>query len=480
MQDKFKMNHLNAKFRWQDLCDEFFLVNVLESIHDAVVVAAVDGTIVYVNPAYERELNVGFHRIVGRKMQEVAPEALILKVLKDGQPIIDQPSRILGVGIDIIASCTPIYKNDVLIGATTVFKNVSEIKHMSEELERLHHFNDYLQEQLDLKRNFPREFNNIIGNNKVFRDMLSRAIKASQSDITVLLRGDTGTGKDLVAKAIHTSSRRKRRPFLGVNCAAIPENLLESELFGYEEGAFTGARKGGKPGKFELANGGTLFLDEIGDMNPVLQTKLLRILQEKEFERVGGTKRIQTDVRIITATHQSLESKIKENEFRADLFYRLNVFSIKIIPLSERRDDIPLLSAYFLKKFSEKEEKVVKLSSSVMKLFINYCWPGNVRELQNVIESAVVSCEHEYIEIEDLPDYLRSIETVSEPTIDAVLPALASPDDSMNLGVHVSSLERERIIQAIEKAGKNRTQAIQMLGISRSAFYKKLAKYGIN
>ena len=273
---------LKTVIKWRNLCDESFLVNVLESMHDAVIVINAEGDIVYGNRAYSREIGIQVEDLFGMNMADIAPDAVCLKVLRCGRAIIERPHRIPRVGIDIVVNSVPLYKEGALVGAVTIFRNVTEIKRLSEELERMRHFTDHLQEQL-----FPEEFKDIIGSNKSFRNMLHRAIKASRSDITVLIQGESGTGKDLLARAIHNAGRRKRRPFVAINCAAIPENLLESELFGFEDGAFTGARKGGKPGKFELASGGTLFLDEIGDMSIVLQVKLLRALQEKEIERVG-------------------------------------------------------------------------------------------------------------------------------------------------------------------------------------------------
>jgi PAS domain S-box-containing protein len=400
----------NKGIEWEYFNDETFLISVLESIHDALVVVDINGTIIYANPAYTRVLGVNTKKVIGRTIDNVAPEAIIRKVLNKGAPIIREPSRILSLGIDIVVNCTPIFKNGKLVGAVSVFKDVTEVKMLSEALERMKEINDYLQDQLYQQKSFPEEFKEIIGKNGSFREVLFRAAKAARSDVTVMIRGETGTGKELIAKAIHNAGKRRNGPFIKINFAAIPESLLESELFGYEEGAFTGAKKGGKMGKFELAKNGTLFLDEIGDMSMVLQAKLLRALQEKEIERVGGNKTIQTDVRIIAATNQDLEKKVKEKKFREDLFYRLNVFGICSLPLRERKDDIPLLIDYFLKKTLEKEKKKeLKISHSVYKLLCKYSWPGNIRELQNVVASAVVSCEGNYIQIKDLPEYLVTL-----------------------------------------------------------------------
>lgn len=455
--------------RWEELCDESFLVMVLESMYDALVVVDSKGLIVYVNPAYQRELNVDPKKVVGKRMQDVAPESIIFKVLKTGKPEIGVQSRILKLGIDVIVNSTPIFKNEKLTGVVSVFRNVTTIRNLSEQLEKMIDYKDYLQEQL-LKKVFPEEFKNIIGVNSKFRSMLTKATIAAKSDITVLVQGETGTGKELIAHAIHSSSKRNREPFIEINCAAIPENLLESELFGYEGGAFTGAKAKGKPGKFELADKGTLFLDEIGDMSFVLQSKLLRALQEKKIERIGGIRPIKVDVRIIAATNQNLEEMIKQDKFRKDLFYRLNVFSIETIPLRERKDDIPLLSFHFLNKFAEQENKKCKISEKVLNKFIEYNWPGNVRELMNIMEAAVVTCNRRYIEPRHLPEYFSAAVSMQ---------GKADRSKSYRLDDIVMRVEKENMINALKDANNNKSKAIKMLAISRSAFYEKLKKYQI-
>ncbi len=455
--------------RWEDLCDESFLVMVLDSMYDALVVTDSKGLIVYVNTAYTRELNVNPQKVVGKRMQDVAPESIVLKVLKTGKPEIGVQSRIIKLGIDVIVNSTPIFKSGKLTGVVSVFRNVTTIRNLSEQLEKMIDYKDYLQEQL-LKKVLPEEFKGIIGDNSKFRSMLRRAIIAAQSDITVLIQGETGTGKELIAHAIHNSSKRKREPFIELNCAAIPENLLESELFGYEGGAFTGAKVKGKPGKFELADKGTLFLDEIGDMSIMLQSKLLRALQEKKIERIGGIRPIRVDVRIIAATNQNLEEMIKQDKFRKDLFYRLNVFSIETVPLRERKDDIPPLSFYFLKRFAEQENKKCRLSESVLNKFVEYNWPGNVRELMNIMEAAVVTCNRRIIEPRHLPAYFSAAVSMQ---------GTKGRNKPYRMDDIVMKVEKESIINALKESNNNKSKAIKMLAISRSAFYGKLKKYQI-
>ena len=461
-----------SQIEWIDLCDESFLVMVLESMYDALVVVDSVGRIVYVNPAYTRELNVRPNKVVGKNIQDIAPESIILKVLETGQPEIGVQSRIIKLGIDVVVNSTPIFKDGKLSGVVSVFRDVTTVRKLSEQLEIMKDYQDYLQEQL-LKKVVPEEFKGIIGNNTKFRNMLNRAMTAARSDITVLIQGETGTGKELLAHAIHNASKRKKEPFIEINCAAIPENLLESELFGYEGGAFTGAKKTGKPGKFELADKGTLFLDEIGDMSVMLQSKLLRIIQEQKFERIGGTRSIRTDVRIITATNRDLELMIQENKFRKDLFYRLNVFTLDTIPLRDRKDDIPVLSYHFLQNFAEREHKKSKLSQSVINTFLKYDWPGNVRELMNIMEASIVTCNSRYIETRHLPHYFLAAMSINS------INKMETHSKSLHLDSRIVEIEKECITKALDASLNNKSKAMKMLGISRSAFYDKIKRYNI-
>lgn len=292
--------------------------------------------------------------------------------------------------------------------------------------------------------------------------------QVSDTTATVMLYGETGTGKELAAQTLHNLSSRNEKPFIKVNCAAIPESLLESELFGYEKGAFTGAHVK-KPGKFELANGGSIFLDEIGDISLTVQVKLLRILQEREFERLGGLKTIKIDVRIIAATNKNLEELVKEGKFREDLYYRLNVVPITLPPLRDRKEDIQILVDDFLNKsslISGKEKK--KLTSEAMEKLINYNWPGNIRELQNVIERCIVITSRDTITVEDLPPNIKA----NEAKCDDV-------EDSSKLEEVLDSAERDIIVKALKEFKGNRTRASEALGISRRSLHRKILKYEI-
>ena len=313
-------------------------------------------------------------------------------------------------------------------------------------------------------------FEDIVGKSKEINIVKDYSKKIAKGTSTVLIQGESGTGKELFARAIHYNSERKNCPFVAINCTAIPENLIESELFGYEEGAFTGAKKGGKIGKFELANKGTIFLDEIGDMPLNLQTKLLRVLQESAIERIGSNSLIPVDVRIITATNKNLEQKVEDKEFREDLFYRLNVIPINLPTLKERVEDIDILAYNFLKKFNYKLDRDIKsIDDSVIKLFKGYRWPGNIRELENVMEYAVNMCTKDVIHIDSLPKKLIQCNGNNDY-------------NSNNDIVPLKQLEKYEIIKAIDKYGKNNNgikKACDELGISRATIYRKIKKYGI-
>ena len=302
-------------------------------------------------------------------------------------------------------------------------------------------------------------FDSIIGSSSCLEQVKVEAEKASKSTSTVLIQGESGTGKELFARAVHFYSNRAKGPFIPINCAAIPEQLLESELFGYEDGAFTGARRGGKAGKFELANKGTIFLDEIGDMPIHLQTKLLRVVQEYVIEKIGGKESIPIDVRIIAATNKDLEKKVLEGEFRQDLFYRLNVIPLNIPPLRDRKDDIVILVDYLLDKCNVKLEKhISKIEDAVLEIFMNYQWPGNVRELENTIEYAVNMCGSSVIKCMDLPKRLK----VSENTLEI----------NKNVGIiPIKELEKKEILKALEHFGHSKqsiTKAAEALELSRA------------
>jgi DNA-binding NtrC family response regulator len=316
----------------------------------------------------------------------------------------------------------------------------------------------------------------LVGTSEPIRQVLDFVRKVADSDSTVLVQGESGTGKELVARMLHFNSLRKDRPLVPVNCGAIPENLLESELFGHEKGAFTGAVQA-RMGRFELANGGTIFLDEIGEMSLSLQVKLLRVLQEKSFERVGGNRTIHVDVRIVAATNQNLEDLVEEKRFRHDLFYRLNVIPIVIPPLRERRSDIPLLIEHFLARFNQtKRTAITGIDQEALRLLSEYDWPGNIRELENMIERLVVLKKQGVVTAGDLP------EKIGRRSAAPALPEqfIRFSEDGINLSREVEQYEQHLIIEALRKANGVTTRAAQLLHLNRTTLVEKLKRKGVD
>jgi two-component system response regulator HydG len=333
--------------------------------------------------------------------------------------------------------------------------------------ERLQRENEILREEVDTLQGFDE----IVGQAPPIRRIFEIIDRVAPSDSSVFISGESGTGKELVARALHRRSARREGPFVRVNCGAITETLLESELFGHEKGAFTGAIRR-KLGRFELADGGTLFLDEVGDVSQALQVKLLRVLQEREFERVGGEETIRVDVRVISATNKDLEEEVRAGRFREDLFYRLHVLPIHVPPLRERPEDIPLLAAHFLEKLRPRtRHRVSRISDEALEKLCAYRWPGNVRELENVLEQALVFSQGDTLRADSLPAHLRA------PAEEKGL--LTMPDFSRPLPEILDDLERTLILRAYEKAGRVKTETARLLGIKPSALYYKLEKYGI-
>ena len=394
-----------------------------------------------------------------------------------------------GTGVDLLKAAKEIHSQAAVIimtafgtieGAVTAMRegafdyltkpiNLDELDVLLLRVEELHQLkseNQILREQLAEKHSFA----GIISQSAAMEGVLGSAARVAQSSASVLIRGESGVGKELIAKAVHFASERKERPFVAVNCAALNENLLESELFGHEKGAFTGAARLHR-GRFEIANGGTLFLDEIGDIPLATQVRLLRVLQEHQFERVGGSDTIQTDVRVIAATNKDLEDGIRKGTFREDLFYRLNVIPIEIPPLRKRREDIALLLEHYLHRF-EKEQKRKNLSFSkeAWDLLLRYDYPGNVRELENIIQRAVIMSRGEHVTTDDLPQVVRLLHTESSiPDTKSTLP----------LTDQVDKLEKDLIFDALRTSGGNQSKAAKKLGLSERNLRYRLKKWGV-
>jgi DNA-binding NtrC family response regulator len=344
------------------------------------------------------------------------------------------------------------------------------------------------RENIMLKKQLKKKYNfeGLIGDSYQMQRVYEMIEKVADTDSTILITGKSGTGKELIAKTIHFNSSRSQKPYVPLNCAAIPRDLLESELFGHEKGAFTGAVMT-RAGRFELANEGTLFLDEIGELDPSLQVKLLRVLQEREFERVGGVKTIKVDVRIIAATNRDLEKAAKEGKFREDLFYRLNVIPIHIPSLKNRIDDLPLMADHFVNKFAKKRKKEpLKFAPGVMECFMKYRWPGNVRELENLIERLTILVSDNIVKPSDLPEKFHEImgaEAVKGPEIPRISSYpnkdLDIPDSGINLNSVIDTMEKKLILRALEKTSGVKNRAAELLGLNRTTLIEKLKKKNI-
>ncbi|MBU0986942.1 MAG: sigma-54 dependent transcriptional regulator [Proteobacteria bacterium] len=353
----------------------------------------------------------------------------------------------------------PVSTNEILISVEKALK----FKNLEEENIRL---------KKELRGQY--KYTNLVGTSAAIKKIFDLIEKVADTDGTVLITGASGTGKELIARALHYNSSRSDKPLVVINCGAIPESLLESELFGHEKGAFTGAHKT-RIGRFEMANGGTVFLDEIGEMSPALQVKLLRVLQEQKFERVGSTKTVHVDLRFIAATNKNLTVAINREKFREDLYYRFNVIPIKVPGLKQRKSDIPLLIDFFLKKFQKgKEKRITGFSTETMDAIHAYDWPGNVRELENMVKRLTILCENEMVELNDLPENIQELSKVIQPVEEEIL------DKEINLHETVQNYERRLILEALEKSNWVKSKAAKLLNINRTTLVAKIKKQNID
>lgn len=439
---------------------------ILESVQDGICVVDRSGEVTYVNPPYLRIVHKTPEMVVGQNVFETAADGNRCAVLRSGIARIGS-IRHKKDGTTIVANVNPIFVDGEIAGVVSVIKDITEIQTLMERLSQVSAKAEYLEQELLRTKKTAQAFANYIGKSGKVVDVLALASKAADSSANVLIRGESGTGKEVIAEGIHYASGRRRGPFIRVNCGAIPGALLESELFGHEKGAFTGAVRR-KLGKFELANHGTIFLDEIGELDKNLQVKLLRVLQQKEFDRVGGEETIHVDVRIIAATNRDLEAMVREGTFRDDLYYRLNVIPIILPPLRDRPDDIPLLVEHFIEKISKENKKDVRgITPDAMQMFMHYRWPGNVRELENVIERVITLMDTDLITAAVLPSYIkgdiagREVQSLAD---DTVLPW--------------EEYEKQIIANALRQ-GTSFNGAAKLLRISHKTVAAKARKYGL-
>ena len=435
-----------------------FFEIILDSISEGVFAVNKEWQITYFNHAAEKITGVSKEEALGRPCYEVfhanicQTDCALKKTIKTGKPVIDLPINIInreGRKIPLSIS-TAVLRDEKgkVVGGVETFRDLSAVEELKREITKKYTFEDIISKSHEIQKIF-----------EVLPDI-------AESDATVLIQGPSGSGKELFAKAIHNLSPRHHGPYVVVNCAALPDTLLESELFGYVKGAFTDA-KHDKPGRFALAHKGTIFLDEIGDISPAMQVKLLRVLQEKEFEPLGATKSVKVDVRVICATNKDLAKLVAEGRFREDLYYRINVIKIELPPLSKRREDIPLLIDHFIHRLNAKMNKnIIGVSDEVLEFLMKYEFPGNVRELENIIEHAFILCRGSVIQLEHLPREV--IETVRKP--------VQIPTEKE---LSLEALEIKAIKTALQKHRGHRGRAAQELGIDKSTLWRKMKRYGL-
>jgi len=448
---------------------ELLVSEVLDTNAMTALIVSKDGNVQFINKTYLNILGKTEEEVIGRNISEITPESRTLIVLKTGKAIVGYNWSLNGY--TMIACSLPLIRNGKITGcfAYSLFMDVLDAKDLVDNLmTELNMYKDEVRSLYSVRYSF----GDIVGQAANIQEVKFLAQKAAlHPSITVLINGESGTGKELFAQAIHGSSSRSRMPFIRVNCAAIPENLLEAELFGYEEGAFTGARKGGSPGKFELAHGGTIFLDEIGEMSLTMQSKLLVFLQEREFERVGSHQPIRVNVRVIAATNRNLEEMISQQKFREDLFYRLNVLSLEIPPLRERLEDLPLLVNYFIPKLNiDLKTNVTCISDEATEMLSKYNWPGNIRELVNILQRAMLLADMgEYCTITTKQLHFMKVKYENESLI-----------PSNTLKSLIKDYEKQILAQVLADTNHNKTKTANILDIDVSSLYKKLKQYGLS
>ncbi len=427
---------------------------ILDSIADGVFTVDRDWRITSFNRAAEEITGILKEEAIGQRCCDVFHASIcetncaLNETFETNRPVVNRTAYIIdadGVRVPISISTAVLRdKTGDAIGGVETFRDLSTIEELRRELEKKYSFHDIISKNSEMLRIF---------------DILP---SVAESDSTVLIEGETGTGKELIARALHNLSHRKDKPFVAVNCGALPDTLLESELFGYKAGAFTDARKD-KPGRFAMAESGTIFLDEIADISPALQVRLLRVIQERTYEPLGATESVQADVRIVTATNRSLEDLVKSGKFREDLYYRINVIRVKLPPLRERKEDIPLLVDHFIRRFNNLKKKLIAdVSPDVLAVLVGYDYPGNIRELENIIEHAFVLCRGTVIDVENLPKNVRPEEGRS-------LARLTSMDD----------VEVAFITEALRRNNFNRKKTAQELGMHKTTLWRKMKKLGI-
>ncbi|MEW6347966.1 MAG: sigma 54-interacting transcriptional regulator [Thermodesulfobacteriota bacterium] len=443
---------------------------LLDNPHESQIVIDTHGIVRYMSTADEAFFNVPRNHAIGKHISELNPDSELPRVLRTGRAEIGRVFR-LGTNRRIISRIPLRNRQGNIIGAVgkLMFWNPEKLKDLVRQVEVLQGRLDYYEKELQQAYLSRYSIEGVVGESAPIQEAKQVARQAAASDLPVLIVGETGTGKEIFAHAIHQLSARRDRPMVRVNCAAIPGELFESELFGYETGAFTGAHPKGKPGKFELAEKSTVFLDEVGELPITLQAKLLRVIQEREVERIGGTRTLKPDFRVIAATNRDIRSMLSRGEFRHDLYYRLNTFLLKTPPLRRIKADIPRIAYHLLSLMPSHARSPRSIEPRAMERLMAYNWPGNVRELRNVLEKASTLTQDRAIREADLPIEIRTDPSAAQPSGER-FPALKD---------QVAEAERRAISQALILTEGNRAQAAVLLGIHRTGLYQKLKRYGL-
>ncbi|MBN6188285.1 sigma 54-interacting transcriptional regulator [Aneurinibacillus sp. BA2021] len=439
---------------------------IFESTYYGTVIVDNSGRIQYISNNYCEFLGLERELVIGEHVTDIIENTRMHLVAQTGKPEMADLHFIRGNFL--ITNRIPIIENNKIIGAIGIitFRDLADWKSMNSHINEILARYNFLKKEWEIPEGARYSLNDLIGKSHEVQELKNRVKKVAMGDISVLIRGESGTGKEIIAHSIHQLSGRSDKPFVKVNCASIPEHLIESELFGYEEGAFTGAKKGGKLGKFQLAEGGTIFLDEIGDMPVHMQVKLLRVLQEKEYEPVGSLYPKKINVRVIAATNRPLEELIEKKLFREDLFYRINAFQLFIPALRDRTEDIPLLVDHFLRLSTLRiGKRVTSIHPEVLSLINQYDWPGNIRELENIINAGVHLASDKEIRMEDLPDYLKNHQFKTQ---------------DISLKDIIEKTERKVIEEALKRFNFDKNKAAAALGIGHSTIYEKMKKYKIH
>jgi len=454
---------------------------ILKNIGDAVLITSKDGTIVYVNDAYARILGVPVEAILYRKLCAVQPNSPALKAMANGTECYNVQELKEPPEVGAVCSVLLMPSPEDFTCSVTIMNLINQNLTQQDFKAKQRYVESYLDARIAQGAALPTAFGRLVGMSKNFRIALYMASKASKADFSVLVTGESGVGKELLVRAIHESSHRSNREFVSINCAAIPSTLIESELFGYESGSFTGGRREGKKGLFDQADKGTIFFDEVGDFELSTQAKILRVLEEREFRRIGGQKCVPVDTRVLGATNRELEKMMVEGKFRVDLYYRLNTMTIHVPPLRERGRDIELLAEHFLSVLAEQYKKTAIFSRDTMDIFYAHDWPGNARELRSVVYYALNMTDTDVINPGDLPPYL--LLSGAKASLNHRIGSRGHESDGSRRGFIyrdvIDAFEKD-LIEVILERYQSRTKAMEALGLSRRSFYLKLKKHGLS